>query len=83
MSSWPGAALPPKSAVSFPPAATRCWDGWRLRMILGVWGHVEADMNMAAGDSRVRVFPSYSRKDADFVIWLSSALESREITGSR
>src|SRR5215831_16067560 len=34
-------------------------------------------MNMAAGDNRVRVFMSYSRNDADFVTWLSSALESR------
>lgn len=32
-------------------------------------------MNAKAEDDRIRVFLSYSRKDLDFVVWLSSALQ--------
>jgi hypothetical protein len=35
---------------------------------------LEINVSAAVEDSRTRVFLSYSRKDLDFVIWLSSAL---------
>ena len=35
-----------------------------------------SNMNMTAEDGQTRVFLSYSRKDFDFVAWLSPALKT-------
>lgn len=35
-------------------------------------------MNTTTEDTRTRVFLSYSRKDLDFVVWLSSGLGRHE-----